>query len=53
MSSLEATVRTMTRVQLGATPGDNEVQDIVTFLWSLTGPSLDNFATAPVLPAER
>jgi cytochrome c peroxidase len=53
VSSLEAAVRTMARVQLGAGPSDKEVQDIVAFLGSLTGPLPENFATAPVLPAER
>ena len=51
--SLEAAVRIMARVQLGASPDDQEVQDIVAFLGSLTGPLPENFATAPVLPAER
>lgn len=53
VSSLEVAVRTMARVQLGAAPSEKEVQDIVAFLGSLTGPLPDNFASAPVLPAER
>jgi cytochrome c peroxidase len=53
VASLEAAVRTMAKVQLGATLGDNEVRDIVAFLGSLTGALPENFATAPVLPAER
>jgi cytochrome c peroxidase len=53
VSSLEKAVRIMARVQLGAAPGDKEVQDIVAFLGSLTGPLPANYATAPTLPAER
>ena len=53
VGSLETAVRIMARVQLGAAIGDKEVVDIVTFLGSLTGPLPENFATAPVLPAER
>lgn len=53
VGSLETAVRIMARVQLGAAIGDKEVRDIVTFLASLTGPLPENFATAPVLPAER
>jgi cytochrome c peroxidase len=53
VGSLEAAVRIMAKVQLGATPGDKDVQDIVAFLGSLTGPLPANYATAPVLPAER
>ncbi len=53
VTSLEAAVRIMARVQLGAAPGDREVQDIVAFLGGLTGPLPANYATAPVLPAER
>ncbi len=53
VASLETAVRIMAKVQLGATPGDKEVQDIVAFLGSLTGPLPANYATAPVLPAER
>jgi cytochrome c peroxidase len=53
VGSLETAVRIMARVQLGVAIGDKDVRDIVTFLTSLTGPLPDNFATAPVLPAER
>jgi cytochrome c peroxidase len=53
VGSLEAAVRTMARVQLGATPSNKEVQDIAAFLGSLTGQLPQNFATAPALPAER
>jgi cytochrome c peroxidase len=53
VGSLEQAVRIMAKVQLGAAPGDKEVQDIVAFLGSLTGPLPANYATAPVLPAER
>lgn len=53
VASLEKAVRVMARVQLGVAPSDQEVQDIVAFLGSLTGPVPANYATAPVLPAER
>jgi cytochrome c peroxidase len=53
VASLEAAVRTMAKVQLGAVLSDNEARDIVAFLGSLTGPLPENFATAPVLPVER
>jgi len=53
VASLEAAVRIMARVQLGASPGGKDVQDIVAFLGSLTGPVPANYATVPVLPAER
>jgi cytochrome c peroxidase len=53
VASLEAAVRTMATIQLGRALGDNEIHDIVAFLGSLTGPLPENFATAPVLPAER
>ncbi len=53
VASLETAVRIMARVQLGAAPGDKEVADIVAFLASLTGPLPENYAKAPVLPAER
>jgi cytochrome c peroxidase len=53
VASLETAVRIMARVQLGAAVGDKEVEDIVAFLASLTGPLPANYATAPVLPAER
>lgn len=53
VASLDKAVRVMARVQLGVTPSDQEVQDIVAFLGSLTGPVPANYATAPVLPPER
>jgi cytochrome c peroxidase len=53
VGSLEAAVRTMARVQLGAMPSNKEVQDIAAFLGSLTGPLPQNFATAPALPPEH
>jgi cytochrome c peroxidase len=53
VASLDAAVRIMARVQLGAAVDDKAVQDIVAFLGSLTGPLPANYATAPVLPAER
>jgi cytochrome c peroxidase len=53
VGSLETAVRIMAKVQLGVTIGDEEARDIVAFLTSLTGPLPENFATAPVLPAER
>jgi cytochrome c peroxidase len=53
VASLEAAVRTMAKVQLGAALSDSEAHDIVAFLESLTGSLPENFATAPVLPAER
>jgi cytochrome c peroxidase len=53
VGSLPEAVRTIARLQLGVTVGENEVRDIVAFLASLTGSLPDNFATAPELPAER
>jgi len=53
VASLDAAVRIMAKVQLGAAVDDKTVQDIVAFLGSLTGPLPANYATAPVLPAER
>ena len=52
-TSLDAAVRIMAKVQLGAAVNDKAVQDIVAFLGSLTGPLPANYATAPALPAER
>jgi len=51
IAMLPGAIRVMARVQLGKTLSDQEVQEIVTFLGSLTGPLPANFATAPVLPA--
>ena len=53
VGSLETAVRVMAKVQLGIAIGDKEARDIVAFLASLTGPLPENFATAPVLPAEH
>jgi cytochrome c peroxidase len=53
VSSLEATVRIMARVQLGVTLSVKDAQSIVAFLGSLTGPLPENFATAPALPPEH
>ncbi|HET7446853.1 MAG TPA: cytochrome-c peroxidase, partial [Methyloceanibacter sp.] len=53
VSSLAEAVRAMARLQLGVTAGDKEVRDIVSFLGSLTGTLPDDFANAPVLPAEH
>lgn len=53
VTSLDAAVRIMAKVQLGAAVDDKAVQDIVAFLGSLTGPLPANYATAPALPAKR
>jgi cytochrome c peroxidase len=53
VTSLDAAVRIMAKVQLGVAVDDKAVQDIVAFLGSLTGPLPENYATAPVLPVER
>jgi cytochrome c peroxidase len=53
VGSLEDAVRTIAQLQLGAATSDKQVREIVTFLASLTGTLPENFATAPVLPAER
>jgi cytochrome c peroxidase len=53
VASLEAAVRIMAKAQLGRALGDTEVHEILAFLGGLTGPLPENFATAPVLPAER
>jgi cytochrome c peroxidase len=53
VASLDAAVRIMAKVQLGVAVDDKAVQDIVAVLGSLTGPLPENYATAPVLPAER
>jgi cytochrome c peroxidase len=53
VASLPDAVKTMARVQFGATLGDKEVSDIVAFLGSLTGPLPKGFATSPVLPPEH
>jgi cytochrome c peroxidase len=51
VQSLAKAVRIMAKVQLGKTLSDQDVNDIVTFLHSLTGKLPDAFASAPVLPA--
>ncbi|HEY0981855.1 MULTISPECIES: cytochrome-c peroxidase [unclassified Schlesneria] len=48
--SLPEAVQIMARVQLGITLKSEEVQDIVSFLDSLTGTLPSNFTTAPQLP---
>ena len=53
VAALDNAVRVMARVQIGVTPGDKEVQDIVAFLGSLTGPVPASYATVPVLPPDR
>lgn len=49
--SLPETVRIMAKVQLGKTLSDQDANEIVTFLKSLTGELPRDFADAPVLPA--
>jgi cytochrome c peroxidase len=51
VATLEEAVKVMARVQLGTTLTDDEINEIVAFLRSLTGPLPANFATAPVLPS--
>ena len=51
VATLPEAVRVMARVQLGKTLSDGEVEAIVAFLASLTGPLPEDFAVAPVLPA--
>jgi cytochrome c peroxidase len=53
VGSLEDAVRAIARLQLGVAAGDKEARAIVAFLASLTGTLPENFATAPVLPAEH
>jgi cytochrome c peroxidase len=50
VASLAEAVRVMASTQLGRTLSDEEVQDIVAFLNSLTGDLPNDFATAPTLP---
>lgn len=50
VATLSEAVRVMARVQLGKTLADGEVEAIVAFLASLTGPLPEDFAVAPVLP---
>jgi cytochrome c peroxidase len=49
--SLRKAVQIMAKVQLDKTLSDQEAQEIVTFLQSLTGKLPKDFADAPVLPA--
>jgi cytochrome c peroxidase len=49
--SLPEAVRIMAKVQLGERLSDQDANDIVTFLHSLTGKLPEEFASAPVLPA--
>lgn len=51
VTTLPQAVRVMARVQLGKQLSDADVEDIVAFLNSLTGPLPKDFATAPILPA--
>lgn len=51
VATLPEAVRVMARVQLAKTLTDREVEQIVTFLNSLTGALPKEFAEAPVLPA--
>ncbi len=50
VATLPEAVRVMAKVQLGRTLSDAQVDGLVAFLGSLTGPLPDGFATAPVLP---
>ena len=49
--TLPEAVRIMAKVQLAKTLSDQQTNEIVAFLGSLTGKVPQNFATAPVLPA--
>ena len=51
VATLPEAVRIMAKVQLGKTLSDQQTNEIVAFLGSLTGKVPQNFATAPVLPA--
>jgi cytochrome c peroxidase len=51
VASLAEAVRIMASTQLGKTLVNEEVQDIVAFLDSLTGEVPNDFATAPTLPS--
>ena len=51
VATLPQAVRVMARVQLGKQLSDEDVNDIVAFLNSLTGPLPKDFAAAPILPA--
>ncbi len=49
VATLAEAVRVMAKVQLGKTPPDDEVSQIIAFLESLTGAVPKDFATAPIL----
>jgi cytochrome c peroxidase len=51
VATLPEAVRIMARVQLGRTLPEAEVQALVAFLESLTGPLPGDFVNAPILPA--
>ena len=51
IDALPRAVRIMAKVQLDADLSDPDVDEIVTFLESLTGTLPEGFARAPVLPA--
>lgn len=51
VATLPEAVKVMARLQLGAKLEDKDVDDVVSFLTSLTGPLPPDFATAPILPA--
>lgn len=50
IATLPEAVRVMARLQLGLRPSEHEVDDIVSFLKSLTGELPPEFATVPILP---
>jgi cytochrome c peroxidase len=50
VATLPEGVRVMARVQLGLNPSEHEINDIVSFLESLTGERPSQFATVPALP---
>lgn len=52
-STLHHAMRVMATVQLGRSLADQEVQDVVAFLNSLTGELPKDFSVVPVLPAQR
>jgi cytochrome c peroxidase len=49
VAALPQAVRTMAKVQLGRELSDQEVNDLMAFLNSLTGELPQDFATEPVL----
>jgi cytochrome c peroxidase len=51
VKTLPKAVRIMAKVQLGKTLSDQQTNEIVAFLGSLTGKLPQNFASVPVLPA--